>query len=364
MYALISHATALYGTAMSAARQPAASPGSALIDLAAVDAWMDTLDLPAGRIEAAAPIVGGTQNRLVRFRRAGEEYVLRAPPERKRPNSDETMRREARVLAALGPTGVPHPTFVALCTDESVIGSVFYLMRPVEGFNPGVEMPEAAADPGFQSRMGLAMVDGLLELRAVDLDDTGLRDLGRADGWLERQVDRWAKQLGSYDELDGYGGAALPQLGPVRDWLRAHQPLSCSPGLIHGDYQFTNVLFEPQRPELAAIVDWELATVGDPYLDFGHLLATWPGGEHDCGAVLVDAPYIPTRDELVERYCDGTGATPEVLLWYRVLACYRLGIILEGSNARAAAGLAPREIGDRLHAIAVRLFEQANDLIG
>lgn len=325
---------------------------------------MDSCGLGGGAIRDAELIAGGTQNVLLRFVRGGRAYVLRRPPLHKRKNSDETMRREARVLAALAGSDVPHPALVAACGDTDVLGAAFYLMEAIEGFNPGTGLPEPfRSDRAMQRAMGLAMADAIAALARVDVAKAGLADLGRADGWLERQVPRWRRQLASYGELPGYAGPEIPALDEVAAWLEAHRPAHFEPGLIHGDFHFANVLFRHDAPRLAAVVDWELATIGDPLLDLGHLLATWPDPGAASSVAVLDAPGLPTRTEVAARWSARSGRDASDLRWYHVLACYRLGIILEGSNARAAAGMAPREIGDRLHALTVALFAQAADLV-
>lgn len=334
-----------------------------LVDLDRVADWMDEVGLGDGPVTALELIAGGTQNFLVRLERSGTQYVLRRPPEHKRANSDDTMRREARVLAALAGTEVPHPGLVAACGDLGVIGAAFYLMEPIDGINVTLGLPEAYADPTWQREMGLAMADGLVALGRVDPDAAGLSDLGRAAGWLERQVERWRAHLASYAALDGYPGPSIPGVDEVADWLDAHRPASWQPGLIHGDYHFANVLFRRDRPQLAAIVDWELTTLGDPLLDLGHLLATWPQAGADLHSMLNDAHGLPSRADVISRYAAGSTRDVDAVDWYQVLACYRLGIILEGTNARADAGLAPRDTGDRLHLHTVSLFEQALRLI-
>ncbi|MCU1503164.1 MAG: aminoglycoside phosphotransferase [Ilumatobacteraceae bacterium] len=333
------------------------------VDAAALAAWMDRRGLGSGPLTDKELIAGGTQNVLLRFRRDGREYVLRRPPLHKRPNSDETMRREARLLAALAGSDVPHPALIAAEADDSVIGASFYLMEAVVGFNAGMGLPEPhASDRGMQHAMGLSMADAIAALGRVDHQAVGLGDFGKPDGWLERQVGRWRAQLASYDAFEGYPGADVPGVERVADWLDAHQPEHWRPGLIHGDFHFSNVLIRPDRGELAAIVDWELTTIGDPLLDLGHLLVTWPTRPHGVASALSTA-NLPGPQELIERYAAGSDRDLSSLAWYRVLACYRLGIILEGTNARADAGLAPRETGDMLHAHTLALFEQALDLI-
>ena len=335
------------------------------VDLARLGAWMDDEGLPGGPITEVELLGGGTQNILLRFTRGGETYVLRHPPPHKRRNSDETMRREARVLAALAGTDVPHPRLIAACGDESVLGSAFYLMGPVDGANPTVGLPQGYLDAAaWRHELGLAMADGAASVGAVDHDAVGLSDLGRAEGYLERQVARWRAQLDSYAELPGYPGPDIPGVDDVGAWLDANRPTSWRPGLIHGDYHLANVLCSPHRPGLAAIVDWELTTIGDPLLDLGWLLATWPDGEGATTTNVEPWDGFPTADELVRRYGERSDRDLSAVAWYEVLACYKLGLILEGTHARAFAGLAPVETGDALHASTLGLFRRALARIG
>lgn len=332
------------------------------VNLDALQRWMDGRGIGGGPLTNVERITGGTQNILLRFLRDGREYVFRRPPPHKRSNSDETMRREARVLAAIEGTAVPHPRLIASEPDESVLGAAFYLMEPIDGFNATLGLPEPfASDHAWQRGMGLSMIDAIAALAGVDHRAVGLGDLGRWDGWAERQVGRWRKQLDSYSELPGYDGPSIPGVDEVGRWLDENRPSDVRPGLIHGDFHFGNVLVRRDQPELAAVVDWELVTIGDPMLDLGHLLATWPSS--DGVSVGIAAPGLPTRDELVERYSSLTGRPVEDVRWFRVLACYRLGLILEGTHARACAGLAPQATGDQLHAHTLSLLAQANDLI-
>jgi aminoglycoside phosphotransferase (APT) family kinase protein len=323
---------------------------------------MDGRALGGGPIEDPVRLAGGTQNILLRFARSGREYVLRRPPQHLRENSNETMRREARILAALAGTAVPHPTLIAACPDETVLGASFYLMEPVDGFNPvGGLPPLHAGSAAIRHRMGLALVEGIAALGALDYRAIGLQDFGRPDGFLERQVPRWKAQLAGYAALPQWPGpGALPGTDRVGVWLEAHRPASFMAGVIHGDYHIANVMYRRGDAELAAIVDWELATIGDPLLDLGWLLATWPEPGDPTDALTV-TPWagFPTAEELVAHYRERTNRSLASLDWYAVLACYKLGILLEGTHARACAGQAPRETGERLHARAVSLFERA-----
>jgi aminoglycoside phosphotransferase (APT) family kinase protein len=332
------------------------------VDLGVLSVWMDRRGLGEGALTDIALISGGTQNVLMRFSRSGRGYVLRRPPVHKRANSDETMRREARVLAALAGSAVPHPGLIAAEADPEVLGAAFYLMEPVDGFNPTLGLPAPYdTDATWQHGMGLGMADAIAALAAVQHESVGLSDFGRADGWAERQVGRWRAQLEGYSELAGYPGPDIPGVDAVGQWLDRHRPGQVKVGLMHGDFHFANVLIRRDRPALAAMVDWELATLGDPLLDLGHLLATWP--HQNPAAVGVFAPGLPTTDEVIARYAASSPRSLDDLPWFRVLACYRLGLILEGTHARAFAGLAPKDVGDMLHATTVALFEQALGLI-
>jgi aminoglycoside phosphotransferase (APT) family kinase protein len=332
------------------------------VDLGALAAWMDGHDLGAGPITDVVPLVGGTQNILLRFTRAGSEYVLRRPPMHKRRNSDETMRREARVLAALTGSAVPHPALIAAEPGTDVLGAAFYLMAPIEGFNVRLELTEAHRDdPAWQRDLGLAMVDAIAALAAVDVDAAGLGDLGRPEGWVERQVDTWRKQYDGYRALDGYEAPAIDGLEEVSAWLGANPPATRRTGLLHGDFHFSNVIVDHHEPRLAAVVDWELATLGDPMLDLGHLLATWPGATPSSDGL--GGSGLPAADEVVTRYCAATGRDEADARWFRVLACYRLALILEGTYARACAGQAPAEVGERMYRYTRDLFALATSLL-
>ena len=332
-------------------------------DLAALTSWMDARALGSGPLSRIEVLAGGTQNILLRFDRGGIGYVLRHPPPHKRPNSDETMRREARVLGALAGTDVPHPALIAAESELDALGAAFYLMEPVAGINPSLGLPAPLGDsPERQHRLGLSMADAIASLARFDPCAAGLADLGRAAGWLERQVPRWRAQLESYRSLDGYGEPQIPGVDEVATWLNAHCPTCMHVGIIHGDFHFANVLADPETGELTAVVDWELATIGHPLLDLGHLLATWPST--GVGVAALDATWLPTVDEVIERYASQSGLDLDDLLWFRVLACYRLGLILEGTYARASAGLAQVDVGERLRAITVALFALALGLTG
>jgi aminoglycoside phosphotransferase (APT) family kinase protein len=323
--------------------------------------WMDERGLGAGPITGAVALTGGTQNVMVRFRRGDDEYVFRRPPMAKRRNSDETMRREATVLAALRGSAVPHPELLAAEPGTDVIGAAFYLAAAIDGTTVGDGLSGFDDDRAATARLGLAMADGIAALAQVDHRAVGLQHFGRPGSFLVRQVARWQAQLATYADVPGWAGPGV-DVAPVGAWLGANRPATEQVGILHGDYHLGNVIFAPDGG-LAAIVDWELATIGDPLLDLAQLLVTWP----DPTGARRFAAHIPPEQaggltspaHIVEHYALSTGWDLSDLDWYRVLAGYRLGIILEGTRVRAVAGQAPPEIGDMLHDAAVGLLTDA-----
>ena len=332
--------------------------------LEAVTEWMSQQGLGDGPLEDVSKISGGTQNIMLRFTRSGRPYVLRRGPKHLRPRSNVVIMRETEVLAALAGTDVPHPHLIASCADTDVLGdAVFYLMEPVDGFNAGEELPPPhSGDPAVRFEMGLSMADALAKLGAVDYAAVGLSDFGKPTGFLERQVPRWLSELEAYREFENYPGPDIPGVDDVATWLEQGRPSAWTPGIMHGDYHAANVMFSRTGPGVVAIVDWEMCTIGDPLLDLGWLLATW-GQSAAFGGALFDKGGLAGTDDLVERYACNTTRDLSHITWYTVLACFKLGIVLEGTQARASAGKAPREVGELLHETTVRLFEQALTLM-
>lgn len=337
------------------------------VDLKAVADWMSEQGLGAGPLQDVSNVTGGTQNVMVRFTRAGRSYVLRRGPRHLRPRSNSVILRETKVLAALAGSDVPHPHLIATCEDPSVLGdAVFYLMDPVDGFNAGEGLPPLHAnDSQVRFGMGLSMADALAKLGAVDHEAVGLADFGKPAGFLERQVPRWLSELDSYRQYENYPGPDIPGVERVAAWLDERRPTTWKPGIMHGDYHAANVMFSRTGPEVVAIVDWEMCTIGDPLLDLGWLLATWrqPDGSSVFSHALGGQEGLASTDELFERYAANTTRDLSQITWYTVLACFKLGIVIEGTLARACAGQAEKEVGDQLHAATVHLFERALGLI-
>jgi aminoglycoside phosphotransferase (APT) family kinase protein len=328
---------------------------------------MSERGLGDGPLDEISAVTGGTQNVMLRFNRSGREYVLRRGPRHLRPRSNSVILRETRVLAALAGSDVPHPHLIATCDDTGVLGdAVFYLMEPIDGFNAGEGLPPLhAGDPGVRFQMGLSMADALAKLGAVDHVAVGLADFGKPEGFLERQVPRWLSELESYQQFDNYPGPQIPGVEQVAAWLKQHRPSSWMPGIMHGDYHAANVMFSRTGPEVVAIVDWEMCTIGDPLLDLGWLLATWrqQDGSSVFSHALGGQDGLTRTDDLLQRYAANTVRDLSHITWYTVLACFKLGIVIEGTLARACAGKAEKEVGDQLHAATVHLFQRALGLI-
>ncbi|APE33851.1 phosphotransferase family protein [Nocardia mangyaensis] len=337
-----------------------------IADFAAIGQWMDEQNLPGGEFGEVTAIGGGTQNIMLRFTRGDREYVLRRGPQHLRAKSNDVIRRESRLLGALDGTEIRSPRVIAACADDSVIGAVFYLMEPIRGFNPQTELPALhAGDPEVRHGMGLSAVEAIARLGSLDYQALGLQDYGKPDGFLERQVPRWLRELESYSANEGYPGPRIPGLEQVGDWLDRHRPTDPPPGIMHGDCHLANMMFDYDSPEVAAMVDWEMSTIGDPLLDLGWQLATRPEpGTVGAGLMgtLGTVGGLPTEAEMVEHYGKFSDRDLSAVTWYTVLACFKLGIVLEGTHARAFAGKAPVPVGDFLHAVTLELFEQAQRL--
>ncbi len=201
------------------------------VDWSVVESWLAARNVADGQIIGVEQIGGGTQNLMFKFQCGDAQLVLRRGPRHPRPHTNDALRREARVLSALAETDVPIPRLVAAEPDESVLGSVFYLMEPVDGFNASVSLPPLhESNAEIRRAMGLEAVDALLALGAVDAERVGLGDLGKPDGFLERQVPQWLGTLEKYAVLDGYPGHQLPHVDEIASWLDTAPPADLRPG--------------------------------------------------------------------------------------------------------------------------------------
>ncbi len=308
-----------------------------MIDFERLARWMDDNGLPGkGEPIEESYLSGGTQNVIYELRRGEETCVIRIPPPNAPADRDEGILREWRIVQALDGTDVPHTPALAVCEDTSVLGRPFYLMGFVDGWSPmGRTTWPAPFDTDLDARSGLGyqLAEGIALLSRVDWRARGLVGLGRPENFHERQVDRWTAFFESVKtrELEGMDVASA--------WLRAHKPIDYIPGIMHGDYQFANVMFKDGAPaRLAAIVDWEMGTVGDPKLDLGWMVQSWPtdtSAAEASEASYVDLRGMPNRDEVLAHYAEVSGRQVDDIDYYVILAKWKLAIVLEKGFARA-----------------------------
>jgi aminoglycoside phosphotransferase (APT) family kinase protein len=326
-------------------------------DQAALQRWVRAQGLGM-TVSDVAPLTGGTQNIVVRLRVDGRPMVLRRPPLHPRPTSDKTMLREIAVLRTLSGTPVPHPGFIAGCDDLGVLGVVFYLMEEVDGFNPGNEMDEAyVRDAGMRHQVGLSYAASLALLGNVAWEGSPLAEIKRPGSFLGRQVPQFLRLLESYRH-ERYSPESLAVTG-LAEWLEANRPPDSEPGIMHGDAHLNNVLLRRKTPELAAFIDWEMCTVGDPLLDLGWMLICWPLDPDpiNAGSALAELGGLASRRELLDAYVAAGGRESSRLDWYVAMACFKLGIVIEGTWSRFLVGQASREAGERLHSSAQNLID-------
>jgi len=301
-------------------------------------AFLDAHGLGEGDELEVEPVGDGHSNVTYVVRRGGWDGVLRRPPRPPIPPSAHDVLREARVLAALVPTPVRVPAVLAVCDDATVIGAPFYLMERVGGEVITQAVPPALDAPEHRRRIGEELVDALVELHAVDWAAAGLEGYGKPTGYLERQLRRF---LGLWEHNRTREVQAVERVGA---WLAAHRPESPAATIVHGDFRLGNTMFaRTAPPTLTSILDWEMATIGDPLADVGYLCMMWPQaddpprGMFDLTAVT-RAPGFASREELLARYEAGSGRAMTAIRWYTVLALWKAVVFMEGNYRRALSG--------------------------
>jgi len=314
------------------------------LDAGVLGRWLDENDAPGGGEEASLQqLKGGSQNTLYLIERGGQRMVLRMPGARADAARIDGLLREIRLVRALSGTDVPHAGLIAADETGTVLGMPFYVMREIDGWSPMDGGWQAPFDTDLPARRGLAfeLVEGAAKLGRVDWRAQGLDGFGRPDGFHERQVDRWLTFLDAYKVRD------LPGLDEAANWLRDNRPAHYQPGIMHGDYQFANVMFAPgESARLAAIVDWEMTTVGDPLLDLAWALLGYDGENPREDGFYLDMRGMPTRSELLEHYEKVSGLSTENIDYYLVLANWKLGIVLEKTYAAAVRTRTGKEVVD------------------
>ena len=299
------------------------------------------LDDPAWAHCRVELISGGKSNLTYGVDSAAGSVILRRPPLGHVLPTAHDMVREHTVMTALAPTDVPVPRTLHLCTDADVLGQPFYVMERVEGHICRDTLPPGYADePAQRNAVGVGLVDVLARLHSVDPQGVGLGEFGRPEGYMGRQVRRWVKQ---WDATRIEGHEALDALAAE---LAAEVPATQRSTVVHGDYRLDNTMLDPERPgRIAAVLDWEMSTLGDPLADLGILLGYWSQADDDgdrLSALVVPAatvlPGFPTRSEVASLYAERTGLDLTPLPWYVSFAAFKLAVVCAGIVARVRGG--------------------------
>jgi aminoglycoside phosphotransferase (APT) family kinase protein len=338
----------------------------AVVDAIGADFSLATLRRFLDGQFGAAPLsierVGGGQSNPTFYVSHGRNrLVLRKKPAGPILPGAHAVEREYRVLKALNGTDVPVPKVLLLCEDPGIVGTPFYLMERLDGrvFHDG---GLADAAPGERRQLYWAMADAMARLHAVRPEEIGLGDYGRPGNYFARQIDRWTRQ---YEESQT---ASIPALDRVIDWLRGNQPADDGRvAIAHGDFRLGNVLFHPTRPEVLAILDWELSTLGHPLADLGYCCMSWHTAPDEYGGIRgLDraALRLPEEDEFVARYYASAVPTAALRPFHIVFALFRFAVIFIGIADRARAGNAAGANAAKIAPLAERFSERAMELTG
>ena len=314
-----------------------ASPPLLIVD--AVTAFLDEHNLGSGPL-SWAQIGDGQSNVTYRLERGGEVFVLRRGPRPPLPRSTHDMIREARIQQLLQDRGIPVPAVLAVCADESVLGVPFYVMTFLEGLVITGSTPPALDSPEQRRATSNAVVDTLVQLHQVDVTTGDLASFGRADGYLRRQVERFSALW----EINTT--RSLPDVAVLGSWLADNLPASQQASVLHGDYRPGNLMFQASAPaRVAAVLDWEMAAIGDPLADLGYLTATYsepgsPPSPLELTPVTRNPGYL-RRADLIARYQEQTDLSLDALPWYQALALWKASIFCEAIYTRWLKGERP-----------------------
>lgn len=330
------------------------------LDIHALSEWLEQNVEASMAATDLTKFPGGQSNPTYALHCSDRAFVLRRKPFGVLLPSAHAIEREYRLISALHPTGFPVPRPIILCEDPDVIGAPFYLMEMVEGqtFWDGT-LPDVPA--GERSAIYEKMIDTLATLHSIDYEELGLSDFGKPGNFFTRQVGRWTKQyrIAQTDEI--------PEIEKLIDWLPATVPTQTRSSIIHGDYRIDNLIYDKSGMKVLAVIDWELATIGDPLADFAYLAMNWilpVDGRSGLAGLDLDQYGLPTLEKIVTRYKAATGMDhlPD-LHWYFAYNLFRLAGILQGVKKRAASGNASsadaEEMAAKIGPLAAAAWEQA-----
>ncbi len=310
------------------------------------------------------PMVGGGSCEVFAIDRGEARWVLRQAPRHASSSTAHDVLREFRILDAIKDEPVRIARPVVACDDPEVFGSAFYVMERIDGVPIRNNLPDGwAAAPESHGHALEELIDALVAVHAVDWEACGLGAIAHTDNYLQRQHDRWLSQLASY------GGRDLPAAHTIGDWLEVHRPPDQAPALFHGDYKLDNVLFAPDAPpNLLAVVDWEMAAIGDPLVDLAWALIFHPGPEGTMRLGMAKEPrfaveHLPSKAALVERYAERSGRDVSNIGWYDVFSRWKLGIVLEGSYAKFVRGQSDKPVHEFFGTQVDLLLSSATEII-
>lgn len=295
----------------------------------------------------ATPIGDGHSNLTFLITDGEQRLIVRRPPPPPSPVGANDMLREARVLTALADTAVPVPTVVAVFPAGDLLDVDTYVMEAVDGDVITGSTPESMSSPEQRGLVSASLVDILADLHAVNWRATGLGDFGRPNGFNRRHLDR----VSSLVRVDG---EMLDDFAGIYQWLQARVPYESRAAIVHNDYRLGNVIIDPTTSKVAAVLDWELATIGDPLFDLGYLLTSTPSPDgpmtptQAMGAAQREPGYL-TRSELISRYVDRTGADLSSLEWFEVLSSWKVAALYEYSRRRHQSGQGDPYFADPAH---------------
>ncbi len=309
-----------------------------LLVLGPLRAFLDAHGLGEGDIRAS-PIGEGHSNVTYLIERDGSEMVLRRPPRPPLPPSAHDVVREARLLSALCGTAARVPAVLAVCKEQDTIGAPFYVMERIAGEPIVASIPPALDTPAQRRLIGEELIEALVEIHSVDWRAAGLEDFGKPTGYLQRQL----RRFGGLWDLNKT--REIPTVERLGCWLAENLPESGAATIVHGDYRLGNTIFADAAPaHLAAVLDWEMATIGDPLADLGYLCMMWTDAEDPEQGLrahlgnVTRAEGFMTRAELIGRYEELSGRSMSDIRWYTTLALWKSVVFMEGNYKRALAG--------------------------
>ncbi len=342
--------------------EPRAVRAGEELDLIKLSAFLDKeLGVPGTVTVEQFP--GGHSNLTYLVRHGDREYVLRRPPFGSKVKSAHDMGREVAVLSKLAPVYERAPRVIAFEGTGEVLGAPFYLMERRRGVILRKDLPAVlAGDHGRVRRICEVLIDALVDLHAVDYKAAGLGDFGKPAGYIERQVTGWTERYTNSQTDD------LPAVTEVAAWLASHMPADGTPSLIHNDFKFDNVIFEPALEKITGVLDWEMTTIGDPLMDLGTSLSYWaqasdPPAYHQLPFGPTARPGMMTRDEIARRYLERSGRTTDNLVFYYAFGLLKTAVIAQQIYYRYTKGITT-DARFAQFAFAVRLLaEQARTSI-